>query len=178
MELHGQIESILFVASKPLAIRTIAAAIGVPPDAVVDILEELKARYNHDASGIHVLSRGDEIQMTTNPLCAEVVEGFVKQEAAGELTKAQLETLTVIAYRGPVTRPELEQIRGVNCALILRNLLVRGLIEEKEEAVGVLSAYVLSFDTLRHLGIHDVTELAEYTQLHAHEYLQNLEVSS
>lgn len=172
MELHGQIEAILFVASKPLSLRDIARALGVLPEQVRDALATLQLRYNHEGSGLHLLSSGDEVQMATNPGCADAIREFVKQEAAGELTKAQLETLTVIAYRGPVTRPELEQIRGVNCALILRNLLVRGLVETSGDDDGILATYRLSFEALRHLGIRDVTELPDYAALHRHEYLE------
>lgn len=135
-----------------------------------DVIEALKVKYNHDESGIHILTIGEEVVMGTNPAHADVIEGFVKDEVAGELTKAQLETLTVIAYRGPVTRPELEHIRGVNCALILRNLLLRGLIEEKDSEA-VLPTFTLSFEALRHLGIRDVGELSEYAKLHAHEHI-------
>ncbi len=172
MDIKTKIESILFVASKPLSVRVIAAALGALPDDVANALEDMKAEYNHEASGVHILSRGDEVQMATNPANDDAVQGFVKQEAVGELTKAQLETLTVVAYRGPVTRPELEQIRGVNCALILRHLLVRGLIEEEEAGVEILSTFVLSFDALRYLGIHDVSELPDYAELHKHEHIK------
>jgi segregation and condensation protein B len=171
---HGaQVESILFVASKPVAIRKLAQAVGVGDEDMARIIEELKVKYNHAASGIHIFTVDDDVQMGTNPAHAEAIDGFVKDEVAGELTKAQLETLTVIAYRGPVTRPELEQIRGVNCALIIRNLLMRGLVAEKEDDQ-VLPTYTVSFEALRHLGIRDVSELPEYASLHAHEYVEQI----
>ena len=112
--------------------------------------------------------------MATNPDNAEVIEQFVHDEAAGELTKAQLETLTVIAYRGPITRPELEQIRGVNCALIIRNLLLRGLIVEKEDTSQLTTVHALSFEALRHLGITSPAELVDYVALHTHEHIENV----
>lgn len=172
MELIGKIESMLFVASKPVSFRALAKAAGVSERDVGSAVEDLKARYNHDGSGIHILTVGDEIQMGTNPENAAAIEGFVKDEIAGDLTKAQLETLTVVAYRGPVTRPELEQIRGVNCAFILRNLLMRGLIEEKGDEI--LPRFVLSFEALRHLGIRDASELPEYENLHSHEHVETI----
>lgn len=97
---------------------------------------------------------------------------MTKDEMAGELTKAQLETLTVVAYRSPVTRPELEQIRGVNCAVILRNLLVRGLIEEKEHATHPIPVYTLSLEAMRHLGMTSTTELPQYAELSHHAHLE------
>jgi len=69
--------------------------------------------------------------MTTAKESSEIVEKFLKEELTGEMTRPQLETLTIIAYRGPMTKMEIEQIRGVNCSLILRNLLMRGLVEAK-----------------------------------------------
>ncbi len=172
MNLQSQIESILFVASKPLAVKTIAKAARKSEAEVVAALEELTARYNHDQSGLRILFIEDEVQMGSSPDNAAVIEGFVKDEAAGELTRAQLETLTVVAYRGPITRPELEQIRGVNCALIIRHLFIRGLIEEREDSGGILPYYMLSFEALRHLGISSVAELPEYEALHAHAYIE------
>ena len=132
MSLLSQIESILFVVSKSLSLKEIARAVQQKEAEVKLAVEELKAKYNHEASGIRILFVEDKVQMASNPENAGVVDLFIKQEAIGELTRPQLETLTVIAYRGPLTRPELEQIRGVNCAIILRNLLLRGLIEENE----------------------------------------------
>ncbi len=172
MNLESQIESILFVAAKPLSVRTIAKAIGRAEAEVVEIFESLRAKYADDASGFSLITNGAEVQLGTKPENAAAVDGFVKDEAAGELTRAQLETLTVIAYRGPVTRPELEQIRGVNCALILRSLLIRGYIEEYEEATSLTTVYRLSLEAMRHLGVASPEELPDYAALHAHEYIE------
>ena len=77
----------------------------------------------------------------------------------GELSRPSLEALTILAYRGPLTRPELEQIRGVHSSLILRNLLLRGLIEEKEDARLGQPLYSVTLDFLRHIGLASVEEL-------------------
>lgn len=172
MSVLSQIESILFVASKPLSFVVIAKALGKPEREVEEAVAALKRRYNTEQSGIHILQEGKLVQMATNASNAAAVEGFIKDEISGELTKAQLETVTVIAYRGPITRPELEQIRGVNCALILRNLLVRGLIDEQEDKGKLTPVYALSFSALRELGIKAVTELPDYDSLHAHEHIE------
>ncbi|OGH77791.1 MAG: SMC-Scp complex subunit ScpB [Candidatus Magasanikbacteria bacterium RIFOXYC2_FULL_40_16] len=173
MDLQSQIESILFVASKPLKFSVIAKAVGVGVGEVEEVIEVLKMKYNND-SGINILQLGDSAQMATNPKNVDVIEGFMKDEIAGELTKAQLETLTVIAYRQPITRPELEVIRGVNCALIIRNLLMRGLIEELEDEEKIVPVYRLSFEALRHLGISDVKELPDYAGMSEHEYIKQV----
>lgn len=174
MPLLSQIESILFVASRPMSFKEMAKLVQKSIVDVKEALEVLKAKYNQEASGIRVLTEGDQAQMSTNPENIVTVNQFVKDEVTGELTKAQLETLTIIAYRSPVTRPELEQIRGVNCALILRNLLIRGLIEEKEDENKILPVYFLSFEALRHLGINSTKELPDYETLHSHEFIQKI----
>ena len=174
MDNIGKIESILFVASKPLSVQTIARVVGAKEEDVRDAIDELRVKYNHDHSGIQLLSIDDDVQMATHPDNTSVIDGFVKNEIAGELTKAQLETLTVIAYRGPITRPELEVIRGVNCALILRNLAMRGLVAEAEDETKLMPVYSLSFEALRHLGITNVTELPDYETLHAHEHVRQV----
>lgn len=170
MNISSEIESILFVAGKPLSFRRIAKAIGMPEESVGQALQELIYAYNRPDSGIHILMEGDEVTMATNPENTSSVEQFVKQEAAGELTRAQLETLTVIAYRGPMTRPEIEQIRGVNCAIILRNLLLRGLITEEDDKE-LLPIYRLSFEALSGLGLRTASELPDYQTLREHPHI-------
>lgn len=171
MTLLSQIESILFVASKPLSAKTIATSLGKNIHDVEEALENLRLKYNAQDSGIYVFGDGNSIRMGTHPDNEAAIEKFVKDEVAGELTKAQLETLTVIAYRGPITRPELEEIRGVNCSVILRNLMIRDLVEQVEDSTALSAPYAVTVNALRHLGISSVTELPEYETLHAHEHL-------
>ncbi|HBU07133.1 MAG TPA: SMC-Scp complex subunit ScpB [Candidatus Magasanikbacteria bacterium] len=172
MNLLSQIESILFVASKPLKTKQIAKAVQKNEIEVAEALSTLQMKYNQDNSGIRILHEGDEYQMATAGENSIVVDLFIKDEVSGELTKAQLETLTVVAYRGPITRPELEQIRGVNCAVIVRNLLMRGLVEEGEDENKILPVYRISLEALRHLGINSATELPDYENLHKHEFIE------
>ena len=134
----------------------------------------LRHKYSGKDSGVHFIETEESVQLVTNPVNRDVVEQFTKSELIGELTKAQLQTLTVIAYRGPVTRPELEQIRGVNCAVIVRNLLLRGLIVEEEHTASLGPTYEVSLDTLRFLGIGTVKDLPEYGSLHAHEHIERI----
>jgi segregation and condensation protein B len=171
MSLIPKLEAILFVASKPLSIKIFVQSTGANAEEVIHTLDVLKEKFNHDESGIHLLQSDDMYQLVSNPALAENVEKFIQKEITSELTKAQLETLTVIAYRGPITRPEIEQIRGVNCAIIIRNLLIRGLIDEKFGVDDLVPSYALSIDALRVLGVDAVTDLPEYETLHAHEYL-------
>ncbi|NCO04921.1 MAG: SMC-Scp complex subunit ScpB [Candidatus Magasanikbacteria bacterium] len=174
MSIISNIESILFVASKPLTAQKIANAIHKQEGDVIEALENLKLKYNKEDSGIHILESNDTVQMATNPQNNDAIETFMKDEVAGELTKAQLETLTVIAYCGPISRPELEEIRGVNCSIIIRNLLMRALINEQEGKTDIMPTYTLSMDALSHLGIQSVEDLPEYEILNKHQHITSV----
>jgi segregation and condensation protein B len=171
MQFTSQLESILFVASKPLTFNALAKALGTEVPVIADAVQVLVEKCNIPTSGIHIIVSDDTVQMATNSDNAKYIESFVKDEIAGELTKAQLETFTVIAYMGPITRPEIEEIRGVNCSVILRTLMVRGLIDEKEVADKVLPAYTITTEAMRHLGITSPRELSQYESLHSHAHL-------
>ena len=163
------LESILFVASKPLTVSSLAKAIEVPEGEIEAALEQVKQRYTGNC-GIHYIRVEETVQLVTNPDNTVEVEKFTARDILGELTKAQLETLTVIGYRGPLTRPEIEEIRGVNCAVILRTLLIRDLVEEHESKTSVLPTYTISLTALRHLGVSQVSELPDYEQISTHPY--------
>ncbi|TAN32633.1 SMC-Scp complex subunit ScpB [Patescibacteria group bacterium] len=170
----AKIETILFVASKPLAVKKIAKVLGAKEAEIKRALEELCSKYNHPASGIAILRNNDEWQMVSNPDNREAAEEFLKAEVSGELTRPQLETLTVITYCGPITKPELEQIRGVNCGIILRNLMIRGLVKETEDSANLLPSYEVTMDYLRHLGVVSAAELPDYEILHKHENVSGI----
>ena len=171
--LTSKLESILFVASKPLAVKKLVKVLNVDEKTVIESLEELRTKYNHADSGIMLLQNSDEWQMVSNPDNREAAEDFLKAEVSGELTRPQLETLTVVSYCGPITKPELEQIRGVNCSLILRNLMMRGLIKEVEDPANLLPTFEVTMDYLRHLGLNNLNELPDYDKLHNHENIIN-----
>ena len=173
MTVLSKIETILFVASKPLGIKKIAKVLGLDETTVLSSMEELRKKYNHPDSGIVILENNSEWQMVSNPDNREAAENFLKAEVSGELTRPQLETLTVVSYCGPITKPELEQIRGVNCSLILRNLMMRGLVKEFEDPTKLMPSYEVTMDYIRHLGLDNLNALPDYDKLHTHEYLTN-----
>ena len=172
--LNRTVEAILFASGKPVPLSLLKTALGITAAEVEKNIEELKKKFNTPESGIHVLTLEGKVQLVSNPEEGERVAGFLKQELSGELTRPSLETLTIIAYRGPITKPEIEQIRGVNCSLILRNLLMRGLIEENEDKTRLQPVYAVSPDFLRHLGLHDLGELPEYATFHHNEKIDSM----
>ncbi|HBR80453.1 MAG: Segregation and condensation protein B [Candidatus Uhrbacteria bacterium GW2011_GWE2_45_35] len=160
------LEAILFAAAKPLDFKILIKTLNTNQETLREAIDSLKAVRNIETSGIHLLEQEGKLQLVSNPAAAEAVKLFAKEDMGGELTKPSLETLTIIAYRGPMTKPEIEQIRGVNCTMILRNLLMRGLVEEKEDVSKLQPVYSVSLDLLRHLGIVGVSELPEYADFH------------
>ncbi|MFH1405233.1 MAG: SMC-Scp complex subunit ScpB [Patescibacteria group bacterium] len=168
------IESILFAASKPVLISVIKKTLDVSDEVFNEALEDIEKRYNTEDSGIHLIKHDNRLQFVTNPSQAEIVKSLQKQENSGELTRPQLETLTIIAYRGPITKPEIEQIRGINCSLIIRNLLIRGLIFEQDDKERLQPVYVVSVDFMQHLGLHTIEELPEYSRLNTDEKISEI----
>ena len=103
-----------------------------------------------------------------------MVKKFIKSEISDELTKPALETLTIIAYRGPISKAELEIIRGVNCSLILRNLLMRGLIEAGEDRKKMVVLYNITFEFLKYLGLNQLSDLPDFEKLNRNNNLDKL----
>ena len=169
----ARIEALLFVAQKPLTIKKISQLIEASEEDVMTAIDELAERYAQHAHGIVLLRHGDACELATHPDHTGIIGTYTKEEITGELTRAGLETLTVIAYRGPLTRNELERIRGVNCAVVLRNLMVRGLIDGVGDEGGE-KKYAVSFDFLRHLQVTRIEDLPDYEQLHHDERLEHL----
>jgi segregation and condensation protein B len=106
------------------------------------------------------------VQMVSNAEYGEYVKKMVTEELQEDLSKVALETLAIIAYRGPIDRSSIEVIRGVNCVYILRNLLIRGLIEKAASSSDARkSVYQVSMNFMRHLGIESVKDLPQYDKL-------------
>lgn len=167
--LRSKIESLLFITARPLTVKKLMEVCDASKEDVVTALDEIAAAHNSDDHGIRVLRNGNEVQMSTSPENSKMVQDFLKDETTGDLSRPALETLTIIAYRGPVSKAELEQVRGVNCSLILRNLLMRGLVEVEGEPYDPGAVYRVTMDFLRFLGVAGVEELPEYDKLRSHE---------
>jgi segregation and condensation protein B len=174
MSLKSKIESILFISIRPLSSTKIAELVGGGKEEVKKELDNLFVEYNQKDKGMSLQKIGSNFQMVSNADNSNLVSEFLKEEVTGELTPASLETLTVIAYRGPITRTELEIIRGVNCIIILRNLMIRGLIEEIDDKKNMVQKYQITFDFLKHLGITEPGQLPDYERLNSQEALEKL----
>lgn len=172
MSLISELESLLYISPRPLKVREFEKWTKAKPEAIKTALSELSEQYKKDGRGVMIQHQGDEYQFSTAKENTALAQEFIKEETTGELTKPQLETLTVISYRAPITKSELEAIRGVNCGLIIRNLLIRGLIKSHEERGETM--YEPTLDFLKFLGLCGVEELPDYERLSQHEIFKQL----
>ncbi len=162
MTLDRNLEAMLFAAAKPFTVARLTQMLDAEKDDVQIALDALAERLNVSGSGLQLQKNGSEYELVTRPECADAVAKVVNVEAQAELSRASLEALTILAYRGPLTRPELEQIRGVQSSIILRNLLLRGLIEQSEDMRLGQPVYSVTFDFLNHLGLSGVEALPDF----------------
>lgn len=165
-ELSKQIEAVLFWKAEPITLKKLAVLCGVEESAVTAAIAELSKQL--EGRGITLIENGTpetgiEYTLGTSPSVAPLIEKLTKDELMRDLGKAGLETLSIILYQGPVTRAEVDYIRGVNSQFIIRNLLIRGLIEKKENPRDQRSfLYSPTIELIAHLGVTKLTELPEY----------------
>ena len=161
LDLPALCEALLFVAAAPTAAADLAKAIGVEPTAVEDALVHLDATLRETGSGLRVLRHGDRYALTSAPAAARVVARFLGLSRTERLSAAALETLAIIAYRGPATRGEIEAIRGVDSSGVVQTLLARELVEAvgRRNTVGSPIEYAVTAAFLRHFGLASLNEL-------------------
>lgn len=174
LSIAQQLEAILFISPRPLTMQKLAGLLGVERAVIEQAVEEIATAYESRQGAIAVLRNGQDVQFVTTAAVGPLVQKFLKEETTGELTKPSLETLTIIAYRGPITKSELERIRGVNCSLILRNLMIRGLVQAEEDKKRLVTYYTVSADFLRHIGLTSIQDLPDYDALHSPEVVERL----
>lgn len=162
------------MAGRPLSAKKMSEILSVPVKEIEKEANELVDDYANNPRGIHVMVSGGTYQMATSPDNSKLIEEFVKSEQTGDLTKPSLETLTIIAYRGPISKSDIEQIRGVNCSLILRNLLIRGLVEAQFDRALKTTVYQATLAFLEFLGVRKTSDLPDFERLHSDERLKAL----
>lgn len=173
-ELAAKIEAILFLEPKALTVAKLARVCGVKEAEVMSAIDALEQEYQQRNGGLAVVRAGGNVQIMTAPRASAFVRQYLQDEMTGELTRPSLETLTIIVYRGPVAKSEIELIRGVNCSLILRNLLIRGLAAEVGETEIGSPIYQVTPEFLRYLGVNKVSELPDYEELNKNVHLKEL----
>jgi len=160
------LESLLFMYGTDVSFARIGELLEVSDDEVAEIVQGLQEEYDtRKNNGMRIVVQDEKVQMVTHPDSALIIEKMTKKELEGPLTPVALEVLSIIAYRGPINKVDIEAIRGVNCAFTLRNLLRRGLIERTKSDNKRLQRYQTTIDLLRILGVESVDKLPEYEEL-------------
>ncbi len=164
MELQNKIESYLFWKGEPQTHWEIAVALRVDPAEVPPALEALKASLA--GRGITLVAHEEKVMLGTAPEMSEFFETLRKEELSKDLSKAALETISIILYRSGATRSEINFIRGVNSGYILRNLEIRGLVErDTHKTDGRLNVYKPTLELLSFLGVGTAEELPEFEKV-------------
>jgi segregation and condensation protein B len=159
LSLSVKLEALLFVAPEPVTTAQLSAALDVAPSVVERGLNELDASLA--TRGLRLQRNAGRVQLTTAPQLAELIERFLGLEATTHLSRAALETLAIIAYQQPVTRPQIDAIRGVNSDSMLKSLLYKGLIIEsgRSDGPGRPFLYSTTPEFLQHFGLNSVLEM-------------------
>jgi segregation and condensation protein B len=159
LSLVARVESLLFVADEPVPAGRLASALAVSEAEIEAALEQLEHEYQ--ARGVRLQRKGDRVQMVSAPEAASYIERFLGLELTTRLSPAALEVLAIVAYRQPITRAQIEAIRGVSCDAVLRTLVSRGLLEEvgRLEQAGRPILYATTFQFLQYLGLRSLEEL-------------------
>ncbi len=161
MDLATKIESLLFFRSEPMTLKTLANLLSCSLAEIEQAVEVLESRLID--RGIKLIKKDDALILGTNPEAHELIEKITKEELSRDIGKAGLETLAIVLYRGPITKTEIDYIRGVNSGFILRNLSVRGLIERLPDPTDARRyQYRPTLDLLAQLGIKDISELPDW----------------
>ena len=159
--LSGRIEAILFVAGEPVRVEELAKALGVTVRAVENEIIKLRDEYDFHQRGFTLKRFGHQVQLATRALYAQDVVHLLQPVQKQSLTQAAMETLAVVAYKQPVTRAEVEQVRGVKCDYSLQSLMNKELIMEvgRKDALGRPILYGTTENFLAHFGLTTLADL-------------------
>lgn len=162
--LSAAVEALLFVAASPVPVQQLADTLDCKPEAVEAALSGLDLLYNETGRGLRLQRHGGRVQITTAPELGMWIEKFLGFEATTRLSRAALETLAIIAYRQPVTRPGIDAIRGVNSDGVLKSLLSKGLLQEvgRTDGPGRPILYGTSAEFLQHFGLDSLDKLPPF----------------
>jgi segregation and condensation protein B len=160
-ELVKILEGLLFVASEPVTIEHLAAAVEVTAGQIEQGLQQLKEQAQ--SRGIQLQRQGNKVQLVSAPDLTDYIERFLGLNVAARLSTPALESLAIVAYQQPITRPQIEAIRGVNSDGVLRTLISKGLVEEvgRMDSVGHPALFGTTFEFLRYFGLDNLDALPE-----------------
>lgn len=166
-EYKGIIESLLFVWGDPMEISTIAQVLELPKKEIQGLLAEMRQEFREQGRGLELKQFGEEYQLTTRQECRPFLERLVGEKKAQRLTSSSMETLAIIAYKQPVTRMQIEDIRGVKSSSSVDTLLEKGMIEEagRLDQIGKPILYRTSTKFLERFGLESLDQLPSHHQI-------------
>lgn len=155
------IEAILYVAGGPVAVRDLVRALEAPEDQVHQAIDTLETMYDQDMRGLRLKRFGEHIQLATRAAYAPFIERLLQPIQRQSLSQAALETLAIVAYRQPVTRLDVEAVRGVKCDYSLQSLAAKDLIREvgRKDTIGRPILYGTTDAFLSHFGLETLSDL-------------------
>lgn len=172
-KLKSIIESVLFISGEPVKISRLAKITGAERPEVENAVMVLQNDYVN--RGMVIIRKDDMVQMATSPENSTFISDLVKSEIQENLSRAALEVLSIVAYRGPIPRADIDAIRGVNSSFTLRSLMIRGLIERTENPKDNRSyQYKISFDFLKKLGLNSIENLPDWEVLSKDERIDSI----
>ena len=159
--IKGRIEAILFVAGEAVSLKDLARALQISEKELSGVLNKMKDEYDYEQRGFLLKRFGGNVQLATRPLYSEDVIRLLQPVQQQSLSQAAMETLAVVAYKQPVTRAEVEQVRGVKCDYSLQSLILKGMIEEagRKDTIGRPILYRTTDKFLSHFGIQGLEDL-------------------
>jgi segregation and condensation protein B len=162
--LESKIEAVLFWKGEPMSRKRLSEILKVDQTEINDGISKLKDNLKN--RGVVLIEKDNEITLGTTPIFSELIEDLQKEEINKDLSKASLETLSIVLYKNEVNRHEIDYIRGVNSSFILRALSVRGLIDKSVDPKDSRRyVYKPSFDLLSYMGVKSIEELPEYNEI-------------
>ena len=168
--LSQQLEAILFWKAEPIAIKKLATLLGegVTIENVKAAITDLELALQTRGSGLTLVQTDEEVTLGTAKELSPLIEKLTKDELSRDLGKAGLETLSIVLYQGPISRADIDYIRGVNSQFILRALMIRGLVERIDNPKDARSfLYKPTLQLLAHMGVSKIADLPDYEQVRA-----------
>ena len=168
-QMHNIIECMLFVAGDPVPVLELARVLELSMAETRELLAEMEDDYRREARGVLLLATDETAQLVSNRDYVDYVEKLIQPEESRTVSQSLLETLAVIAYRQPVTRADVENVRGVRCDYAVSQLQKLGLIAPvgRKDVVGRPMLYGTTDRFLRQFGLHNVAEMPEYLRFSA-----------
>lgn len=159
--IEGALESILFMAGDAVELPEIAVALDIDADLLNGIVERMMKKRRQERSGLQIIRVDNKLQLSTNPEYSQYIEAVLAPVKKSRLSQSMIETLAIIAYKQPITRFEVEQIRGVKSSYSVAALIEKGLILRagRKKTLGNPVLYVTSDEFLRHFGLRSLEEL-------------------